>query len=503
MMYQPDYKIFKKILDKEKSHVIWTTLVADLDTPVSAMIRLGENTPYSFLLESVEGGDTKGRYSILGLNPDLIWRSYKNKAEINYNPEISINNFIPDDKETFASLRHLMKISKIKIPKNLPPMSSGLVGYLGFDNIKLVENIPSNNPSSLKLPDGIFIRPKIMIIFDAVEDKMTIITPVYVNIKNNQSSKELYQNSCKYIDNIINLLKRPIDNKHFNKGKNNNKNNDITSNFTKSQYLKIIQKVKEYIVAGDIFQVVPSQRFQMPFNLPPFNLYRSLRRLNPSPFLYYLNFNDFSVIGSSPEILVRVRDNKVTIRPIAGTRPRGKTTEDDNALANDLLNDQKEISEHRMLLDLARNDVAKVSTSGSLNVTEKMIIERYSHVMHIVSNVEGKKLDNVDYLEALLSGFPAGTVSGAPKIRAMEIIDELENDKREVYGGCVGYFSSDGAMDTCITLRTAIVKDNKMYVQAGGGIVADSNPEDEYQETVNKAKALFKAANEALRFAND
>ena len=241
----------------------------------------------------------------------------------------------------------------------------------------------------------------------------------------------------------------------------------------------------------------------MPFDLPPFNLYRSLRRLNPSPFLYYLNFNNFSVIGSSPEILVRVRDDKVTIRPIAGTRPRGNNTEHDNALANELLNDQKEISEHRMLLDLARNDVAKVSISGSLNVTEKMIIEKYSHVMHIVSNVEGDKLDNVDYLEALLSGFPAGTVSGAPKIRAMEIIDELENDKREVYGGCVGYFSSDGTMDTCITLRTAIIKDKKMYVQAGGGIVADSNPENEYQETVNKAKALFKAANDALRFAND
>jgi len=343
-----------------------------------------------------------------------------------------------------------------------------------------------------------------MVIFDAVEDKMTIITPVYLQNINSPDFDKIYSKACQDIEKIINLLKQPIDNKHFNKEFNNNDNNNlITSNFTKDEYLKIIQKAKDYIIAGDIFQVVPSQRFEMPFDLPPFNLYRSLRRLNPSPFLYYLNFNNFSVIGSSPEILVRVRDDKVTIRPIAGTRPRGNNTEHDNALANELLNDQKEISEHRMLLDLARNDVAKVSVSGSLNVTEKMIIERYSHVMHIVSNVEGDKLDNVDYLEALLSGFPAGTVSGAPKIRAMEIIDELENDKREVYGGCVGYFSSDGTMDTCITLRTAIIKDKKMYVQAGGGIVADSNPENEYQETVNKAKALFKAANDALRFAHD
>ena len=500
MIYQPNLSTFKKVIDKEKSHVIWTSLVADLDTPVSAMIRLGDNTPYSFLLESVEGGDTKGRYSILGLDPDLIWKSNGNKAEINYNPSKSLNKFEQDDKDTLTSLRNLMKISKIKLPSNLPPMSSGLVGYLGFDNIKLIEEIPSNNVASLNLPDGVFIRPKIMIIFDAVEDTMTIVTPIYLNKANNLDYEEIYKKSCKNIEKIINLLKQPIENKQFN-NKNIKKNIQITSNFSKKDYIKIINKAKEYIIAGDIFQVVPSQRFEMPFDLPPFNLYRSLRRLNPSPFLYYLNFNDFCVIGSSPEILVRVRDNKVTIRPIAGTRPRGKTTQKDVELARELLKDEKEIAEHRMLLDLARNDVAKVSISGSLEVTEKMIIERYSHVMHIVSNVQGEKLDNIDYLEALLSGFPAGTVSGAPKIRAMEIIEELENDKREVYGGCVGYFSSSGTMDTCITLRTAIIKNNKMYVQAGGGIVADSDPESEYEETVNKAKALFKAANEALRFA--
>ena len=381
-------------------------------------------------------------------------------------------------------------------------MASGLVGYLGYDTIKLVENIPSNNPSKLNLPDGMFVRPKVMIIFDSVEDTMTIITPVYLKDNNINNYEKIYKKSCKIIDNIVNLLKQPIENKHL-KYKKVRKNEKIKSNFKKSEYIEIINKAKKYIREGDIFQVVPSQRFERPFSLPPFNLYRSLRRLNPSPFLYYLNFNNFSVIGSSPEILVRVRDNKVTIRPIAGTRPRGDNFNKDNLLAQELLKDEKEIAEHRMLLDLARNDVAKVTKTGSLNVTEKMIIEKYSHVMHIVSNVEGTKLKNIDYQDALLSGFPAGTVSGAPKIRAMEIIDELETDKREIYGGCVGYFSSNGTMDTCITLRTAIIKDNTMYVQAGGGIVADSKPINEYNETVNKAKALFTAANDAIRFENN
>ena len=501
MEYKPNFKKFKNKLKKEKSYIVYTTLVADLDTPVSAMLRIGENEPYSFLLESVEGGESKGRYSILGLKPDLIWRCYGNNAEINYNPSSSIKQFVPDKKNTIDSLRALVESTKINLPESLPPMASGLIGYLGFDTIKLVENIPSNNPSTLNLPDGMFVRPKIMIIFDAVEDTMTIITPIYLDTNKDNDYEKIYNKSCMLLKKTINLLKQPIDNKYL-KNKNIKNNKNIKSNFKKSEYLKIIKKAKRYIKEGDIFQVVPSQRFEIPFSLPPFNLYRSLRRLNPSPFLYYLNFKDFSVIGSSPEILVRVRDNKVTIRPIAGTRPRGSDFKHDNLLAKELLNDNKEIAEHRMLLDLARNDVAKVTKTGSLEVTEKMIIEKYSHVMHIVSNVVGIKLKNIDYLDALLSGFPAGTVSGAPKIRAMEIIDELENVKREVYGGCVGYFSSNGTMDTCITLRTAIIKNNKMYVQAGGGIVADSNPIDEYEETINKAKALFTAAKDALRFEN-
>tara|TARA_B100000686_G_scaffold353925_1_gene461583 strand:- start:1645 stop:3150 length:1506 start_codon:yes stop_codon:yes gene_type:complete len=498
MLYQPSFSNFKKIIKINKSYVIWTTLVADLDTPVSAMMRI-ENEPYSFLLESVEGGDTKGRYSILGLDPDLIWRSFGNKAELMLNFDKKKKKFIPDNKNTLSSLREIIKSSKIKLPENLPPMSAGLIGYLGYDNIKLIENIPSNNKSKLKLPDGFFIRPKIMIIFDAIEDTMTIVTPIYLNNYKKKDYAKIYKGACNRIKRIVNILKQPIENKELNKNRKEKIN--IKSNFTKNEYINIIKKAKEYIFAGDIFQVVPSQRFETKFNIPPFNLYRSLRRLNPSPFLYYLNFNNFTVIGSSPEILVRVRNNKVTIRPIAGTRPRGTNKAEDKNFAKELLKDKKEIAEHLMLLDLARNDVAKVSKSGTLSVTEKMVIERYSHVMHIVSNVEGEKLKNVDFLEALLSGFPAGTVSGAPKIRAMEIIDELEKDKREIYGGCVGYFSSDGDMDTCITLRTAIIKNNTMYVQAGGGIVSDSNPEAEYFETVNKAKALFKAANDALKFS--
>ena len=498
MNYFPKYQPFKEKLIKQKSNVVWTTLVADLDTPVSAMMRI-KNASYSFLLESVEGGDTKGRYSIIGLDPDIIWRSYENKPEIMINANNSKSKFIKENSGTLESLRKLIEISKIELPDNLPPMSSGLVGYLGYDNIKLVEDIPSKNKSKLNLPDGFFIRPKIMIIFDSVEDTMTIITPVFMSNYDKKNYKDIYNEACNNIKNIVNILKKPIENKEIIYKKNDGIK--IKSNYKKSEYLKIIKKAKEYILAGDIFQVVPSQRFESKFKQSPFSLYRSLRRLNPSPFLYYLNFKDFSIIGSSPEILVRVRNNNVTIRPIAGTRPRGKNKIEDNPLAKELLSDKKEIAEHLMLLDLARNDVAKVSRYGTLSVTEKMVIEKYSHVMHIVSNVEGKKLQNIDYLDALLSGFPAGTVSGAPKIRAMEIIDELEKDKREVYAGCVGYFSSNGDMDTCITLRTAIIKDEIMYVQAGGGIVADSNPEAEYQETVNKAKALFKAANDAIKFA--
>ena len=500
MKFEPSLSTFCKNINKDKSQIIWTSLVADLDTPVAAMLKIGSDLPYSFLLESVEGGDTRGRYSILGLNPDIIWRCYGDKAEVNLDAINSYNVFKKESFGTLKSLRKLIKISKINLPEFLPPMAAGLVGYLGFDTIRLSENINSMNQSKLRLPDGLFIRPTIMLIFDSVKDIITIVTPIFLNTTDSVDLDNLYKKGCNRIKKIVKLLHNNVSNKslYYNKIK---EMPEIKSNFTKKEYIKNVNKAKEYIVAGDIFQVVPSQRFEIPFELPPFNLYRALRRLNPSPFLYYLNFDHFSVVGSSPEVLVRVRNDKVTIRPIAGTRPRGQTKEEDIQLANELLSDEKEIAEHIMLLDLARNDVGRVSQKGTVKVSEKMIIEKYSHVMHIVSNVEGIIKPNYDYLDALLSGFPAGTVSGAPKIRAIEIIDELENEKREIYGGCVGYFSSNGDMDTCITLRTALLMNKKMYVQAGGGVVADSVPEKEYEETVNKAKALFRAANEALLFS--
>jgi anthranilate synthase component 1 len=358
--------------------------------------------------------------------------------------------------------------------------------------------LPEPNPDTLGLPDGMMIRPTVMAIFDSVRDEVTVTSPVYVD--KGISPKAAYARAQERISEVVDALDRPLD--HLT-------SQDVdaspilaaASNTTPQEYAGMIAKAKDYITAGDIFQVVLSQRFEADFALPPFALYRSLRRVNPSPFLYYLDFDQFAVIGSSPEILVRVRDGKVSIRPIAGTRRRGETPSEDRALAAELLADPKERAEHLMLLDLGRNDVGRVAEIGSIKVTDKFIIENYSHVMHIVSNVEGTLSKKYDVIDALCAGFPAGTVSGAPKVRAMEIIDELEKHKRGVYGGCVGYFSADGEMDTCIVLRTAIVKDGKMYVQAGAGIVADSVPESEHQECVNKAKALFRAADEAVRFA--
>ena len=386
----------------------------------------------------------------------------------------------------------------IALPQDAPPMAAGVFGYIGYDMVRLMEDLPEPNPDTLGLPDGMMIRPTVMAIFDSVRDEVTVTSPVYV--EKGVSSKAAYARAQERISEVVDALDRPLDHRAT---------QDIealpitasVSNTTPHEYAGMIGKARDYIAAGDIFQVVLSQRFEANFTLPPFALYRSLRRVNPSPFLYYLDFDQFAVIGSSPEILVRVRDGKVTIRPIAGTRRRGETLAEDRALAAELLADPKECAEHLMLLDLGRNDVGRVAEIGSIKVTEKFMIENYSHVMHIVSNVEGTLAKKFDVIDALIAGFPAGTVSGAPKVRAMEIIDELEKHKRGVYGGCVGYFSADGEMDTCIVLRTAIVKDGKMYVQAGAGIVADSVPANEHQECVNKAKALFRAADEAVRFA--
>jgi anthranilate synthase component 1 len=499
MIISPDYDSFARAYERGESQIVSTRLVADLETPVSAKLKLARNARYSFLLESVEGGAVRGRYSIIGLNPDLIWKVEGGRASINRkagaNPE---GPFETLELPPLQSLRALLAESRIKLPDDAPPMAAGVFGYVGYDMVRLMEDLPEPNPDTLGLPDAMLIRPTIMAIFDSVRDEVTVTSPVYV--ESGLTPKAAYARAQERVSEIVDALDRPLDHLAL-RGEDAPPINAPKSNTSPEEYKAMVLKAKEYIAAGDIFQVVLSQRFETDFTLPPFALYRSLRRVNPSPFLYYLDFDTFSVIGSSPEILVRVRDGKVSIRPIAGTRRRGATPAEDRALAAELLADPKERAEHLMLLDLGRNDVGRVADIGSIKVTDQFILEYYSQVMHIVSNVEGKLSARHDTIDALVAGFPAGTVSGAPKVRAMEIIDEFEKNKRGVYAGCVGYFSADGEMDTCIVLRTAIVKDGKMYVQAGAGVVADSVPESEHQECVNKAKALFRAAEEAVRFA--
>lgn len=488
---------------KPKSTLIWTKIVADLDTPVSALLKLQREGAPCFLLESVEGGETRGRYSIIGLQPDLIWQCHGHKAEICAQPTHAPFQFTPCTKASIDALKELIAVSNLDIPAELPPMAAGLIGYQGYDMIKLVEHIPSANPDPIGIPDAWLMRPSVTLIFDGRDGVIYLTSPIWINDEtswNDSEALQQYDAAVQRLRDTLVSLEQPLEaNTRYHESTTHPVH--FTSNHTQTSYHAMVDRAKDYIRAGDIFQVVPSQRFTADFNLPPIALYRALRFLNPSPFLFYLQMDGFSLVGSSPEILVRVRNDEITIRPIAGTRWRGKTREEDAALEADLLADPKELAEHLMLLDLGRNDVGKCATTGSVKVTAKMIVERYSHVMHIVSNVEGK-LDRsrFDCFDALMSGFPAGTVSGAPKIRAMEIIDELETEKRSFYAGCVGYFSANGSMDTCITLRTGLIKDGKLYIQAGGGVVADSDPEAEYQESCNKAKALMRAAEFAVKF---
>ena len=493
----PEATEFRKTYEAGSPQVVWTTLVSDLDTPVSAFLKLANDRANSFLLESVEGGAIRGRYSFIGLKPDLIWRCFGDGAEINRNAAADANAFEACELPSIPSLKALADESCIDLPGGLPPMAAGLVGYMAYDTVRLVEKLPDTNPDVLGVPDGIFIRPTIMAVFDTIEDTVTLITPA--RPETGKSATEAYEQATHRLANAVAQMESSLPQQAT---RQELEAPEPASNMAHSDFHAMVKKAKDYILAGDIFQVVLSQRFSVPFKLPPFSLYRALRRLNPSPFLFHLNFGAFSVVGSSPEILVRVREGKVTIRPIAGTRPRGETPEQDQKLADELLADPKELAEHLMLLDLGRNDVGRVAKIGTVKVTDQMMIERYSHVMHIVSNVEGELDPEYDALKALFAGFPAGTVSGAPKVRAMEIIDELEPEKRGIYAGCIGYFGANGDMDTCIALRTAIVKDETMYVQAGGGIVADSDPEAEYQESCNKARALIRAAEEAVRFAS-
>ena len=491
-IYPQKSEFLKKIKNK-KSQLLWTTLKSDLDTPVSTYLKLCNKKTNSFLLESVQDGTYRGRYSIIGFAPDIIWKC---KNGIAYKKVIKKNKgkFIREQSKPLVSLQQIINASKIKLPRHLPPMSAGLVGYLGYEIIEEFEKLPQRKKNSINVPDGFFIRPKTLAIFDDIKNEITLINPYwYQNKKDYEKDYLLISNNLKKLVNVIN---KPL---KYKRKKSLNTFIKPKSNVKKNTFLNMVKKAKKYIYEGEIFQVVLSQRFTTNFLPSPFELYRSLRSLNPSPFLFYLNLEgsikeQFSIIGSSPEILVKLKNKEITIRPIAGTRKRGSSLKEDIRLRKDLLSDPKEISEHLMLLDLGRNDVGRMAKVNTVKVTEKMKVELYSHVMHIVSNVIGVAKSTKNLVNILMSGFPAGTVSGAPKIRAMEIINELEPDSREIYAGCVGYFSANGDIETCITLRTAIIKNRKMYVQAGAGIVADSVPEKEYLETVNKSAALFKAA---------
>ena len=495
----PDESAFGAAYANGKPQLVWTTLVADLETPVSAYLKLARERFPSFLLESVEGGAVRGRYSIIGLDPDLIFRVRGNMAEINRSARTNATSFEPAKHAPLEALRALIEESKVEVPYGLPPMAAGVFGYLGYDMVRQMERLPASKPDPIGTPDAVLVRPTIVVVFDAVKDTMTVITPVRPQAGLN--AKSAYAQAVERLTAVVDALDLPL-NKETAADADEAIGANAVSNTTPAEYEAMVARAKEYILAGDIFQVVLSQRFESNFSLPPFALYRALRRVNPAPFLYFLNFGEYAIVGSSPEILVRARDNKVTIRPIAGKRPRGATPHEDKALELELLADPKERAEHLMLLDLGRNDVGRVAKIGTVKVTDQFFVERYSHVMHIVSNVEGVLHERHDALSALVAGFPAGTVSGAPKVRSMQIIDELEKEKRGVYAGSVGYFAADGSMDTCIVLRTALVKDGKMYVQAGAGIVADSNPKSEQAECENKAKALFRAAEEARRFAS-
>jgi anthranilate synthase component 1 len=499
MIAAQDFEAFSERYQSGRAGVCVATLVADLETPVSAYLKLAQGRAGNmFLLESVEDGAQRGRYSMIGLDPDVVWRSSGAQSQINRRALHDGEAFVPCPGKPLEALRALLAESRIEIPAGLPPMAAGIFGYLGYDMVRHMERLAPAKPDPIGVPEAIMIRPTVMVIFDGVRDEISIVTPVRPAA--GVTARAAFESAQARLEAIVAVLEGPL--AHAPPAIDPSMMaGEAKSNTSEAEFHEMVVRAKEYIVAGDVFQVVLSQRFTSRFDLPAFSLYRALRRVNPSPYLCYLDFGGFQIVVSSPEILVRVSEGKVTIRPIAGTRWRGKTREEDQRLAAELLADPKERAEHLMLLDLGRNDVGRVAKIGTVKVTDSFFVERYSHVMHIVSNVEGEIEAKHDNLAALAAGFPAGTVSGAPKVRAMEIIDELEKDKRGIYAGCIGYFGASGDMDTCIVLRASIVKDGQMHVQAGAGIVYDSDPGYEERECVNKARALFRAAEEAVRFA--
>ena len=476
--------------------LVWRSMIADTETPVSAMLKLFEAERGDFILESVEGGAVRGRYSLIGLAPDLVFRANGARAEINRQWLTDRDDFSAVADDSMTALRALVASCRIDVPDGLPGVLACLVGYFGYETIGLIEKLPRPPANPLGLPDMLFVRPTLILVFDRLADRLYFAAPVWPGGAIEPAVERIEAAMAKLSSSLPSgeRASRP---------QPSGERADPKPVLEPGKYAAMVGAAKDYIAAGDIFQVVLAQRFTMPFALPAFDLYRALRRINPSPFLYHLDLPGFALTGSSPEILVRARDGEVTIRPIAGTRPRGKTVIEDAENRDSLLADPKERAEHLMLLDLGRNDVGRVATAGSVTVTDSYTVEFYSHVMHIVSNVVGQLSPDKDALDALFAGFPAGTVSGAPKVRACEIIAELEPETRGAYAGGVGYFSPDGSMDSCIVLRTAIVKDGVMHVQAGAGIVADSNPEYEQRECEAKAGALIAAAREAVARSNE
>jgi anthranilate synthase component 1 len=497
-MSSPDFASFAAGLAAGQGQVLWRERVADLDTPVGVFLKLAAGRPNAFLLESVEGGSARGRYSAIGMEPDLIWRCRDGRPELNRHALAAPHAFAPTaETSPLASLRAIIAETQMPLPAGLPPIATGLFGCIGYDMVRQMERIPAKNADVIGLPDATMLRPTLVAVFDHVRDALSLFTTVWP--QPGLDAKAAWDAAQARLDEAEAALDRPLPRPAA--PVSLPPPPEPASNFTKESFIAAVETAKDYIRAGDCFQIVPSQRFSIPFALPPFALYRALRRINPAPFLFFFDFGGFAAVGASPEILVRLRDGIVTIRPLAGTRRRGATPEEDLALEKELLADPKERAEHLMLLDLGRNDVGRVAAIGSVTVNYAFQIERYSQVMHIGSEVQGRLREGLSALDALMGGFPAGTLTGAPKVRAMEIIEDLEPSRRGVYAGGFGYFGADGGMDTCIGLRTAVVKDGVMHVQAGAGVVADSDPVAEYEETRQKARALFRAAEEAVRFA--
>ncbi|TCZ66731.1 anthranilate synthase component I [Roseicella aquatilis] len=496
-MSLPDFASFSAGLAAGQAQVLWRERVADLDTPVGTFLKLAHGRPNSFLLESIEGGAARGRYSAIGMEPDLIWRCRSGRAELNRHALAAPHAFEPVDGHALDSLRALVAANQMALPAGLPPIAAGLFGYLGYDMVRLMERLPEKNADVIGVPEAVLMRPTLVAVFDHVRDALSLFTTVWP--QPGLDPQAAWDAAQARLDEAEAALDRPLPRPAA--PVSLPRLPEPASNFTREGFVAAVERAKEYIRAGDCFQVVPAQRFSVPFALPPFALYRALRRINPAPYLFFFDFGGFAAVGASPEILVQLRDGVVTIRPLAGTRRRGATPEEDKALEAELLADPKERAEHLMLLDLGRNDVGRVATIGSVRVTAQFQVERYSQVMHIGSEVQGRLREGLTAIDALAGGFPAGTLTGAPKVRAMEIIEELEPSRRGAYAGGFGYFGVDGGMDTCIGLRMALVKDGVMHVQAGAGVVADSDPEAEYEETRQKARALFRAAEEAVRFA--